>query len=91
MTFRREIDDHIGLLLAEDRVDGLAVADAAARKVKARIIRNIEQGLIVARIRQRINAEDLRLRMRFHHVMDEVAADKTGTAGHKILQGYSSP
>ena len=91
MTFRREIHNDIGFLSAKERVDRLAVAYIAVREAKTRCVRKIEQGFIVSRIRQRIDAKNLRVLVRLHHIVDKIAADKTGTASHKILHASSSP
>ena len=91
MTFRREIHNDIRFLGAKERVDRLAVADIAVDKMKARNFCKVAQRFIVARIRQRIDAKNLRVLVRLHHIVDEIAADKAGTAGHKILHASSSP
>lgn len=82
MRLRREVDDDVRLLLLEDAVDGLTVRDVRADEFEVRLLHRRLERLEIARIRQLIHADDAVSWMLLEHVVDEVRANKAGTAGH---------
>ena len=82
MRLRRKVDDDIRLLLLEDAVDRLAVCDVRANKLESILLHRPFKRLEVARIRQLVDTDDAVTRMLLEHVVDEVRANKAGTAGH---------
>lgn len=81
VAFRGEVDDVVEMLLLEELVDRLAVADVRVDEAEIGFVENRFEGLHVAGIGQGIEADVSVLRISLDHGQQEVATDETGTAG----------
>ena len=82
MALRRKVDHHVGVLLLKELVDGLPVTDVDLAEAEIGVLHGPFQGGQVARIGQAVHAHHPVLRVSFKQIVNEVAADKAGTAGH---------
>ena len=82
MALRREINDHIRLFFFEDLIDPFSVADILFVEGKVGIVFYTFEVFKVARISQRIQADDLIFGMCLHGVDDVIASDESGAAGN---------
>lgn len=83
MRLCREVDDDVRLLLLKDAVDRLAVRDVRADELEVLLLHRTLERLKIARICQLVHADDAVARMLLEHVVNEIRANKAGTAGHK--------
>ena len=88
MAFRREVDDYIELLILEQLVNELAVCDIALYELEMLIFHCLVEGLEIAGISQKVEADDIIIRMLAEHMIDKVAADKTGASRNENLHVF---
>ncbi len=81
MAFRREIYDHIRMLLLKEPVDSLPVCDALLHKTEISVIHDRCQSGEIACIGQAVQADDPVVRILVQHMENKVASDKACTAG----------
>ena len=81
MTFGGKVHHHVGMLLLKQVVDGLAVTDVRLHETEVGLVHDAFQRGQVARIGQLVHADNAILRVLVQHIENEVAADKSGTAG----------
>ncbi len=77
-----EVYDDVRLLLLEELVYALSVADVELHKAEVLFVHHRSKGRKIPRIGQGIQADDSVLRVFLELVEDEVASDESGTAGH---------
>ena len=82
MALRRKVHDNIRLLFLKQIKDKLPVCDVAPDKLIIRLSLQRRHRLQVARVGQKIQIDELILRIFIHHIVHEVAADKSGAAGY---------
>ena len=80
MTLRGEVHHDVGLVLFERRLDRVTLADVRAHEAVSRIISNVRQALQVARVGQRIEIDDVMVRVLYQETA-EVGTDEAGSAG----------
>ena len=88
MAFRREVDDYIELLILEQFVNKLAVCDVALYELEMLVFHRLVEGLEIAGISQKVEADDIIIRMLAEHMIDKVAADKTGASRNENLHVF---
>ena len=88
MAFRREVDDYIELLILEQLVNKLAVCDIALYELEMLVFHRLVEGLEIAGISQKVEADDVIIRMLAEHMIDKVAADKTGASRNENLHVF---
>ena len=88
MAFRREVDDYIELLILEQLVNKLAVCDIALYELEMLVFHRFVEGLEIAGISQKVEADDIIIRMLAEHMIDKVAADKTGASRNENLHVF---
>ena len=76
-----EVHHDVRVLLAEDAVYGLAVADIDLAEAEVRLLHDGGKGGEVARVGQLVQADDAVLRVLCQLIKDEVGADEAGPAG----------
>ena len=84
MALRCEVDHNIGVFLLKELVDGIPVTDVDLAEAEVGVLHGRFQGGQVARIGQAVHAHHPVLRVIFQQIVNEVAADKAGTAGHEV-------
>ena len=89
MALRGEIHHHVGLFFFKQPIDEVPVRDVPLHKGKARLLPDGGERLQIARIGELIQTDDLVVRMG-QLVIDEIAPDKSGSAGDDNLHGISS-
>ena len=90
MGLRREVHDHVRLLLFKQAEDELPVRDIPPDKAVIRRVLHRLHALQVPRVGQEIEVDDLILRMILHFILHKIASDKTGAAGSQSFSFYSS-
>ena len=85
-----EVYNHIRMLLLEELVDCFAVSDAFFYKTEIWIVHDRSQGREIAGIGQAVQTDDPVIRVFFQHVENEVASDKSGTAGNDNIHSGKS-
>ena len=85
MALGGEVDDIVEIVLCEQALDQLLVADVALHKDVAGVALNVLQVLKIAGIGQLVEVDQQNFRVLLEHIMHEVGTDKTGTAGDKIF------
>ena len=85
MAFCRKIHHDIRLFFPEQLCHLLTVGNIPLDKPEVRIFQGRKQGLIISRIGQCIIADDFIIRSLFQHIVDEIAADKSGAAGYYYI------
>ena len=88
MALRREVDDYIELLILEQLVNKLAVCDIAFYELEMLVFHRLVEGLEIAGISQKVEADDIIIRMLAEHMIDKVAADKTGASRNENLHVF---
>ena len=81
MRFRRKIDDHIRMFLFKELVHSLTVTDIGLDKTEIRQRHHRCQSRQIPGIRQLIQTNHPKIRMRLQHMKNKIRTDKTGTAG----------
>ena len=81
MALGGEIHHHVRMLLLEQVIDGLAVADVRLHEAEVGPTHDAFQRGQIAGVGQLVHADDTVLRMLVQHIENEVAADKPGAAG----------
>ena len=90
MALSCKVDDNIKLLFLAKVKNKLAVADIAvneAEVIASCSVKSVE----VACIGQRINTYETVVGMLFLHIINEIASDKSGTAGNENVLHRNSP
>ena len=87
---RCKVHDNVRLLAFKERIDRSTVGDITAHKGKLRIFLGIVERCKIARIGQRIIADDRILRMLTQLVVDKVRADESRPACHNNLHNLCS-
>ena len=82
VALRRKVDDDVRLFRLEDPVNGPTVGDVRADELELILFQRRRERLEVPRIRELVKADDLVFRMLLELVVDEIAADKAGSARH---------
>lgn len=85
VAFRREVDDHIGMLLFKQLLNKAAISDVTADKAEIGRLHNRLQGGQIPGVGQLVQTDDTLLRVMVQLVKDEIAADKTGAAVTMIV------
>ena len=85
MALGGKVDDVIEIVLCEQALDQLLVADIALHEHMAGVALHILQVFQIARVGQLIQIDQQDLRVFFEHIVHKVGTDKTGTAGDKIF------
>ena len=85
MALCGKIDDIVELLRLKEGKHKLSVADVSVHELEIGFIHDGRERLQIARVSERIQADERILRIAVHHIMAEVSADKSGAAGHKIF------
>ena len=88
--FRCEVDNNIRLLALKERVDCCAIRNVTAHERELRILLRRVERCKIARIGQRIIADDLILGMLTQLVVDKVCTDKSSAARHNNLHRLRS-
>ena len=78
----REVDYDFRFFLFRNTVNRLSVGNISLDKFEMRIVHHGRKRFHVARVGQRVHAQNIVLRMLAQHEMHEVAADKSGAAGY---------
>ena len=72
MTLRREVYDDVGVLLLEQPVHALPVADVQLHEPKVRVVHHRGEGEQISRVCQLVHTDDPVIRIIFQHVENEV-------------------
>lgn len=81
MALSGKVHHDVGLLLLKELIDSSPVGDGGLDKAEVGVVHDAGQGLQIACVGQAVQTDDAVLRMSAQHIVDEVAADKTGAAG----------
>ena len=84
VALRSEIHHHVGLFLFKQLIDEVPICDISPHEGEAGLLPDGREGLQVPRIGELVQAEDLVVRMG-QLVIDEIAPDKSGSAGDDDL------
>jgi hypothetical protein len=91
MGLRGKVHDRVDALLPQQLLDERTVGDVAVDEAKGRLIIGHAQAGEIACIGERIEHHHTLLRMLLQPVVDEVATDESGSAGHKQARHSSPP
>ena len=81
MALRREVDHDVRMLLLEQLIHRLPVADVRLHKAEIRVVHDALQGAQVSGIGQLVQTDDPIIRILPQHVENKIASNKTGSAG----------
>ena len=85
MALGRKVDDVIEIILCEQALHQLLIADIALHKDMAGVALDVLQVFQIARIGQLIQVDQQDLRVLLEHIMHKVRANKAGAAGDQIF------
>ena len=81
VALRREVDDDVGMLLLEEFVDRLAIADVRLHEAEVGVIHHAPERGQIARIGELIQTHDAIIGILFEDMENKIAADKPRPAG----------
>ena len=82
MALGGKVDHHVGMLLLEELVHRLPIANVRPDKTEIGLVHHVLERREIARVRELIEAHDAVIGILPEHVKDKVTADKPGPAGH---------
>ena len=85
MALCGKVDDVIEIVLCEQALDQLLIADIALHEDVAGVALDVLQVFQIARIGQLIQVDQQDLRVLLEHIMHKVRANKAGAAGDQIF------
>ena len=86
-----EVDDGVDVVVCEQPVDQLGVADVAVHEAVVGGVVDVFEVLQVTGVGERIQVDDAILRMGLEPVADEIGADEAGAAGDEEVFHFVDP